>query len=1058
MAYDSTSTKRARLLKSAVPVALGYALATILALRHLLFSPGLVGRHWDWAIPRTSASLRTMASLQGNAWFPTALGSYVRFRYGGAPGLFLIGSLGYFGLSGEQAGKVLLALASLSAGLGMYLFAGTVLRFTEPIASPRIPAFLAGLLYMLSPFHYSQIIAGDALGLLAYAAAPFAATQLLRAVARADRREWHAVWSGILFAFTAGCSLQTFLLTIAVVIPFVILTAPNMSRAIYAGAWTIISFALSAGYWLLPAFLSRTTGSELTSTTGSTDIILRIVSRFSSLGHAVAGASYWSPFYTDALPASLVRPWLISVALGMGVWIVLSAILPGPRKSLRRIALFWVVAYFLGVILSAPASPVGWPVRFLFENMELWRLLFRTPQHLVFLVAFVAPLVLALGLVTIQGPTSRLRMSQAVMPLVGVLFVAIVALGYVARADFQGYVGPHPAEAGESAVSNILQRDRDHDGRLLSYPGGISKLFTSDAVRSLSEEAGDDADTIWGPHPLLASEQKWSPYPESRSLQRMVYTTLIEDPRSARPLLNLTGVKYVVLTPFYGPGAGAYYGRWDQDQGRASLNRAGYLREIFWDGRWSLWENTGYTSSRIQLTQRYAFAGAAQPFGSAIATAPLGEERREWPIIVQGEGDHARREVIAITPPTRPLSEGVAVGLTHMPLLNNTNAHAQESGQGHSTTLTLTAKRQGELIATFHLPTAARSALDSPSTSVITFEGRSTLQGSVTIWLQTMAGSRYEWRLDLPSVWSRQNIPLASLVPVGDVAYSDVSLLRVAAADMVGRGATIQLRGLALHRSPGTPERSLEMRGWFVEAHTHSSFWNYFDPGGPPAFRSSAAYARIPEFTATFKVAQPAVFHLGGLVLGRPRAPGLAVAIDDGPERTVASAAAVWGFKTVDFGSFRLAQGEHQLHTRAVCPDRSQCDLELFALSLVPSDLIGPRELPQLKVLNDGRSSIEAEAETSGEGLILLRDSFDSGWRATAYNETDPGGRTLRHVRAQGFANGWLLPPGHWRVVIEFSPQHLYRRSIVFTLVGVLLILFASLLLQVRRSRSGGRG
>lgn len=83
---------------------------------------------------------------------------------------------------------------------------------------------------------------------------------------------------------------------------------------------------------------------------------------------------------------------------------------------------------------------------------------------------------------------------------------------------------------------------------------------------------------------------------------------------------------------------------------------------------------------------------------------------------------------------------------------------------------------------------------------------------------------------------------------------------------------------------------------------------------------------------------------------------------------------------------------------------------------------------------------------TRGRGVLVLRESFDRGWHLQGLR----GMRVLGHVRADGFANSWIvLGHGCSRVSAEFGPQQV---------AWLLLLLSAALLALVVAIIFGSQG
>lgn len=67
-----------------------------------------------------------------------------------------------------------------------------------------------------------------------------------------------------------------------------------------------------------------------------------------------------------------------------------------------------------------------------------------------------------------------------------------------------------------------------------------------------------------------------------------------------------------------------------------------------------------------------------------------------------------------------------------------------------------------------------------------------------------------------------------------------------------------------------------------------------------------------------------------------------------------------------------------------------------------------------------GTYSYMVTVETEQNGLLVLEQAFDKGWVAFSNNDF------LQHVEYNGWANGWLLPEGNYKITLFYLPQLLH--------------------------------
>jgi hypothetical protein len=100
-------------------------------------------------------------------------------------------------------------------------------------------------------------------------------------------------------------------------------------------------------------------------------------------------------------------------------------------------------------------------------------------------------------------------------------------------------------------------------------------------------------------------------------------------------------------------------------------------------------------------------------------------------------------------------------------------------------------------------------------------------------------------------------------------------------------------------------------------------------------------------------------------------------------------------------------------------------------------------------LVQDDPDRVVVEVDTESDTLLVLRDAYSNGWRATV------DGSPVEIVRVDHAFRGVELGPGEHRVVFDYRPTSL-RLGLLLTLGGVVLV--ALLILIIGRKRTQGKG
>lgn len=238
-------------------------LTALLAFRSVLFIPGIIGHTWDWGVPnfpeqfkiQTEASLFIWDSrLYGGFFFP----SRIELPYW----LF---TLIFSPLGGELLSKVIPLVILIIAGLSAFFAVRKIFSLDY------FWAFASAILYMLSPFAYSRLIAGHLTILLGYTFLPLVLYFSVSLFGLLSRNEGFQSWLPKLF-------LLNLTLTLGVLHPLMLLvswgvifltagvffiTRKSKRKDIIGNFFlALIFWTLLNTYWLLPILSQLIGGLE----------------------------------------------------------------------------------------------------------------------------------------------------------------------------------------------------------------------------------------------------------------------------------------------------------------------------------------------------------------------------------------------------------------------------------------------------------------------------------------------------------------------------------------------------------------------------------------------------------------------------------------------------------------------------------------------------------------------------------------------------------------------------------------------------------------------------
>ena len=458
-----------------------YTLLAVWALRTVLFTPGVVGRNWDWSIPNYPDQFLVRFLSYSSAWVEYAVAGAVNYF---RPELYYwLLLLPFSPMGGELVSKLVPLLLLVLSGLAVFRLARASLELSSGWA------LLAGVLYMLSPVAYSRLVAGHLSILMGYALLPLAVKQAFD-ILTARRRGWRSlapptVMGGLLIGLS-GVHPSMLVLSAAAFVVILGLGLLRYPRRGVTGALLgagLVAFLVNA-YWLVPlvtAYVDRPGDATPSASFGSLAVgreqqlqltsqpIVKVMRLDSEQG---------VPFeYVYPVPEPLEGAWVAASVL-MPILALLAAI-RSPRPGQKTVALLCMGV--LGVTLATGVRSVLGSVAYLGLLQPILPPIFAefwNPNRALPLIVLAYSSLVPLGAYRLVQSLPRVSGRRAVAGVTigsSIVFVSPFLAGDISR-PLQGgsetfSLNVNPLHPEEREVHNFF-RASSGDYRLAYLPSG----------------------------------------------------------------------------------------------------------------------------------------------------------------------------------------------------------------------------------------------------------------------------------------------------------------------------------------------------------------------------------------------------------------------------------------------------------------------------------------------------------------------------------------------------------------------------------------------------------
>jgi len=356
-------------------------------MRHLLITPGLIINH-DWPIPAFPVQFETRLQYAGYGWLDDVLGRSAVFGRGGTGLAMILTSLPvYLGLSGYVLSKAFLFFVLFISPVCMYVFSR---KFIEE----RRIRFVLGFVYVLSPWVFDRVVAGDIYALVAYCVLPM----LVWADLRAIETGWKMFYPLIALVFFTLDDVNSFLLLSFISLLSLLYALLNRKETLLwkwvtiHGLAFVIFLAMNPTAWYEPVFGGQFgfTGKTIAS------IYLFPLSRYSTLLNTLRLTGNVMNWFMSS-PRPFPTVWEIAGILYV-VMVFAGALVDIRNKRTVALCALAVLAVFLG---KGTNPPLGSLFVFGYYNVPYFILL-HEPNKIILWASFAYVILFGTFLAVVQ--------------------------------------------------------------------------------------------------------------------------------------------------------------------------------------------------------------------------------------------------------------------------------------------------------------------------------------------------------------------------------------------------------------------------------------------------------------------------------------------------------------------------------------------------------------------------------------------------------------------------------------------------------------------------------
>jgi len=362
----------------------------LISFRKIFSIKGILGHNWDWPFPSLDFLFKKIDLWSRFAWWDFNLGLPLSLNLSQlAPNTFV--KMLAFIFSPKAVILVLIFLICLTALLSFK-------KFLDFINKKNFLNFLPAFLYAFSPFLFNDIIGGSWYMWVSYAVAPLFFLNLVKFI---EKGKMKFLFGFLIVSIFAIVSLQHFLLIEVITLGYFLFQflnhyKINFKKFLQRYFLAQLVLGIFNLYWLLPFFYSFggfVKGVSQTSFAGAFESV-----RFSTQ-NLLSIASLVAYFDRNIYYYSLTKPLAALMTLAVFlIWVsIISFFIWGEKKDKIKASAWLIILFLLALLIKGGNEPLGGLTMWIYNHFPLMRL-YRSPQHLMFVAAFIIPVLVSFSL------------------------------------------------------------------------------------------------------------------------------------------------------------------------------------------------------------------------------------------------------------------------------------------------------------------------------------------------------------------------------------------------------------------------------------------------------------------------------------------------------------------------------------------------------------------------------------------------------------------------------------------------------------------------------------
>ncbi|MGB4758467.1 MAG: hypothetical protein WBP26_00240 [Candidatus Saccharimonadales bacterium] len=450
--------------------------------------------------------------------------------------------------------KILLVTIFVLAGLGAHKLMAYVMTSKKPATHGSWPYYFAGILYMINPFTYTRLMAGQFAVLLGYALLPFVMLLALKFLRR--RSPSNAIRLGGLLAIVAIVSIHTLglavLLLACLVITCLLMYKPSKQQIVQGikqGGIGIVVFATLSSCWLLPLAIGTSKLGDTVSGFSSHDAHA-FATQPGDIGtplNVLALQGFWGDDKNlYLLPQDQYTWWLTPILL---LWLLVAVGIYYGIKNQRTVSISLLIVALIGFVLALGTTGT-W-----FATINTWLIThvpffagYRELQKFAALIALMYAYFGAFGVALIIQKLHQKSLLKNLAVMLCLILPFICSPLMLFGANGQLKATSYPADW---YAMNEYLHDKAEGTRVLFLPWHLYMPF-SFTDRVVANPAGNFFNTklYASKDPELGGASSYSTDPLTTKLDSIILPNAKNTARLATELRDL-GISYILLAKEY---------------------------------------------------------------------------------------------------------------------------------------------------------------------------------------------------------------------------------------------------------------------------------------------------------------------------------------------------------------------------------------------------------------------------------------------------------------------------------------------------------------------------